>query len=81
MGVVVPRTDAPCSCHLVKKSTAAAIEMVNSRGSSTGFLGLRISRRSPAEKCVPREDIPPPRESVPGRKDSPRELAGLGLEV
>jgi hypothetical protein len=50
VAVEVPSTDAPCSCHLVKKSTAAATVMVRSRGSSTCFLGFRISRRSPAEK-------------------------------
>ena len=48
--MVVPSTDAPCSCHFVKKSTAAAMVRDHKRGSSTGFLGLRISLRSPAEK-------------------------------
>jgi hypothetical protein len=50
VAVDVPRTEAPCSCHFVRNSTAAATEMVRSRGSSTCFLGFRISRRSPAEK-------------------------------
>jgi hypothetical protein len=50
VGTVVPRTEAPCSCHLVKKSTADATEMEDKRGSSTGFLGFKSSLRSPAEK-------------------------------
>lgn len=50
VGMVVPRTEAPCSCHLVRKSTAEATEMDDKRGSSIGFLGFKSSLRSPAEK-------------------------------
>ena len=46
----MPRTEAPCSCHSVKNSTAEATETDDKRGSSTGFLGFKSSRRSPAEK-------------------------------
>ena len=88
VGTEVPRTEALCSCHLVRKSTAAMTVRELSRGSSTGFLGLKISLRSPAEKVedwapppfAEKDWTPPPLEPPPRgdwRNDSP-DLSSAG---